>query len=317
MSGVGVPIRNYFLSRRLARGRLAFPMHLRYRRVYIFPTRQGFVFFGLLLTILFESINHNNNLGFLLTFLLGGMAFVSILHTYRNISGLVLLSARATPVFTGQPAHFEISLRASGRDRRGLSFSFGDGERITIDLEADSRTVVAVPHPTVRRGRLLPDQLYVATTYPLGLFRGWSVLFVDASCLVYPKPIAGPMVTTRGTDGEDSRGESGGEGVDDFAGLAAYQLGDPLQHISWKSFSRGQGLHTKKFEGQLAKTIYFDPDALGGDLEFRLSRTCHMILMAESMFMVYGLKVGSKIIEPGQGGSHRRLCLRTLALAGR
>lgn len=317
MSSLSAPIRNFFLSRRLARGRLVFPINLRHNRVYVFPTRQGFVFFALLLAILFGSLNHNNNLGFLLTFLLGGMAFVSIFHTYRNVSGLTLISAKVLPVFAEQMAHFEFNLKAPGHDQYGVSFYFADGERVTIDLVAGSRGVVTVPHKTDARGILAPSQLYVSTNYPLGLFRGWSVLFVDATCLVYPKPIPGPMVTDHGVTGEESEGETGGEGVDDFIGLAHYQPGDPLQRISWKSYSRGQGLHTKEFEGQLGKTVYFDPDVLGGkDLEFKLSRICHMILSAEAMRISYGLKLGNRIIEPGQGGSHKRKCLRALSMVG-
>lgn len=318
MSSLSISIRNYFLARRLARGRLVFPIHLRHNKVYVFPTRQGFVFFVLLFAILFGSLNHNNNLGFLLTFLLGGMAFVSIFHTYRNINGLTLVSAKAKPVFAGQAAQFEINLKAPDHDQYAVSLYFGGGDPVTTNLKAGSRSLVTVPHETDERGPLAPRQLYVSTTYPLGLFRGWSVLFVDATCLVYPKPIAGLMITVQSVKDDVSEGEAGGEGVDDFAGLAAYQPGDSLQRVSWKTYSRGQGLHTKVFEGQMGSTLYFDPDKLGGrSMEYKLSRICHMILEAEAMHMSYGLKVGTRIIEPGQGGSHKRLCLSALAMAGK
>lgn len=317
MSSFSAPIRNLFLARLLARGRLAFPIRLRHRRIYVFPTRQGFVFFALLLAILFGSMNHNNNLGFILTFLLGGISFVSIFHTYRNLSGLTLISAKAAPVFAEQVAQFKIRLQPPGHDQQALSFCFADGEHTTVDLPAGSKGLVTVPHVTFERGVLEPSQLYVSTTYPLGLFRGWSVLFVGASSLVYPMPISGPMISAHGKDEDVSKGETGGEGVDDFAGLAAYQPGDPLQRISWKSYSRGQGLHTKQFEGQSGKTFYFDPDTVGGrDLEYKLSRICHMILKAEAMHISYGLKLGNRIIEPGYGGRHKRLCLHALAMVG-
>ena len=109
----------------------------------------------------------------------------------------------------------------------------------------------------------------------------------------------------------------GGAGVDDFAGLETYQRGDPLQHISWKTLSRGQGLYTKKFEGQLGKTLYFNPDILPGrDFETKISRICHMVRTAEAIRRPYGLKIGTKVIAPDLGGPHKRLCLRELALTG-
>ncbi|MBU1231966.1 MAG: DUF58 domain-containing protein, partial [Proteobacteria bacterium] len=170
---------------------------------------------------------------------------------------------------------------------------------------------------TAERGLLRPDILSVSTTYPLGLFRCWSLLYLDAQCLVYPRPVSGPTITAHGLTKDDNEGKSGGPGVDDFAGLKNYQPGDPLQHLSWKSFSRGQGLQRKVFEGQAGETIYFDLDALPGqDLEWKLSRICHMILQAEAHRMAYGLRTGNHLIEPALGGRHKRSCLRRLALIG-
>ncbi|MFP4476560.1 MAG: DUF58 domain-containing protein [Desulfatibacillaceae bacterium] len=317
MSLLVEPLRNLFIQRALKRKRLAFPVRLHSGRVYVFPTSQGFVFFAILLAMLLGSVNRNNNLGFILTFLLGGMAFVSIFHTFRNIHGITLVHARAKPVFAGQKATFDILVRAPGHERRACSFHFLNDEQVLLDLPGGRDTLVRVPHGTDRRGVLEPTLLYVSTNYPFGLFRGWSTLMVDATCLVYPRPVAGPMITSRGSAEEDSEGESGGPGVDDFAGLASYQPGDPMQRISWKAYSRGQGLYTKKFEGVKGTSIYFDPDALSGhDLEKKLSRISHMVLTAEAMRLSYGLRLGSTVIEPGSGGAHKRECLRRLALFG-
>jgi uncharacterized protein (DUF58 family) len=102
--------------------------------------------------------------------------------------------------------------------------------------------------------------------------------------------------------------------VDDFTGLEGYRPGDPLQHISWKTLSRGQGLYTKKFEGARGRTLFFNPEALPGrDQEWKLSRVCHMVLAAEARRISYGLQLGVRIIGPGSGGSHKRKCLRELA----
>lgn len=318
MSSQAETVRNYFMSRLPARDRHALPVKLHGRRIYVFPTRQGFIFFAMLGTLLFGSVNHNNNLGFIMTFLLGSMALVSIFHTYLNVSGLTLISARAKPVFAGQQAVFEISAKSPGFSRQALSFYFPGGKRAVLNFRQNSRLTVEVSHNTEKRGLLKPGILYISTTYPLGLFRSWSTLLIDTSCLVYPKPVPGPIISEPGQQNEDNEGETGGAGVEDFSGLETYQRGDPLQHISWKTFSRGQGLYTKKFEGQQGKTIYFNPDTLAGmNLEMKLSRLCYMILKAEAIQIPYGLKLGSHVIPPGVGGPHKRQCLRELALAGR
>ena len=292
------------------------PIQLRHRRLYVLPTRYGLLFFGILLAILVGAINHNNNLAFILAFLLGGISFISIFHTFRNLSGLTLVSARAVPVFAGQPASFNVCIKNPGPVRWSLAFTFSGTLPVVTDLGAGEQQTITVSHATEKRGLLKPAKLSIATVYPLGLFRCWSSLNLDIHCLVYPRPVPGASVTAHGLATDDDSGESGGPGVEDFAGLKNYHPGDPLQHISWKSFSRGQGLQTKVFEGQIGRSLYFDLESLpGDDLEWKLSRICHMILKAESLRLNYGLKLGSQLIEPNLGGSHKQTCLRILALA--
>ena len=45
------------------------PVTLVQRRIFILPSRQGYVFAGVLLVLLVASINYNLSLGYLLTFL--------------------------------------------------------------------------------------------------------------------------------------------------------------------------------------------------------------------------------------------------------
>jgi hypothetical protein len=56
------------------------------------------------------SINYNNNLGFLLTFLLGSLGLTAMMHTFAMLYGLRLTAATATPVFAGTPVEIEISV---------------------------------------------------------------------------------------------------------------------------------------------------------------------------------------------------------------
>lgn len=300
---------------RLSPGRCGIPLWRGGYRVSL--TGSGLVFFGMLAALLIGSMNHNNNLGYLLTFLLGSMALMSVLHAFRNLAGFKVTSIQAAPVFAGQSATFRVTVSTGGQACPGISFSLPGGKPAEVSLEEESRQIVSVRCPAVKRGLLEISALETATAYPLGFFRIRSIVQVKGSCLVYPKPVPGPLVTASGPGDSESEGETGGAGVEDFSRLAAYERGDPLQHISWKAYSRGQGLYTKKFEGQQGRTLYFDPGILPGkDLEMKLARVCFMIVKADAMRLVYGLKIGGKVIPPGNGGSHRRRCLSELALFG-
>src|SRR5690606_14124150 len=60
------------------------------RRVYIFFTRPGLLFLITLVVMLLGAVNYTNSMAYLLTFLLGSLLLVCILHTHRNLRGLVV-----------------------------------------------------------------------------------------------------------------------------------------------------------------------------------------------------------------------------------
>ena len=75
-------------------------VELVHRRVYIVPTRLGWFFGGTLIVLLIGSINYALSLGFALTFLLGGLGLVGMVHTARNLARIAVSAGRAEPVFT-------------------------------------------------------------------------------------------------------------------------------------------------------------------------------------------------------------------------
>lgn len=291
------------------------PVTLDRHRVYIFPTRQGFVFILVLVAMLAGSINYNNNLGFLLVFLLGGMALVSMLHTYRNILGLQVMSVSAGPVFAGDDAVFDMRVRSGGHDRKVLALSAAGSPDTKTDLQANADQAVPVIMPAHQRGLLRPESFTLSTVYPLGLFCAWTVLRPGAACTVYPAPIGGAMAMRTDDSKKGDRQKGIRSGSDDFKGLKAYQPGDAFQHIAWKALSRGQGLFTKDFGGAKGRrAVVFDFFALrSDDTEFRLSRLCAMILQASLENRQYGLALPGKTIPPDSGSAHRHQCLTALA----
>ena len=78
------------------------------RRIFIVPTRFGFVYAGFLFLILLGAINYSNSLGHVLCFLLGSLGLVSMLHTYRNLAKIELKQAHAKPIFCGQEINFKL-----------------------------------------------------------------------------------------------------------------------------------------------------------------------------------------------------------------
>src|SRR5690242_8829811 len=92
-------------------------VELNQRRVYILPTRAGLGFAALLLALLVGSINYSLGLGFGLTFVAAACALVDMVQTYRNLAHLHLRPGRASAVFAGEDAPFELLL--ANRTRLG------------------------------------------------------------------------------------------------------------------------------------------------------------------------------------------------------
>jgi uncharacterized protein (DUF58 family) len=261
------------------------------------------------------SVNYNNNLGFLLTFLLVSMAFVSITHTYKNISGFKLISSSTKPVFAGQQAPFDFIAQDSGTDRSGIGFSFSKEKAVIFNLVKGSNIRLRVGTHASSRGMLRPGTLLIYSDYPLGLFRVQSHLHLDLECLVYPQPLIGKVKPVAVRSTADANGDFSGSGSDDFQGLKGYLPGDPLQRISWRASSRGLGLFTKDFKGQYGESFYLDWYSLKGpDPEQKLSLLCYAVLQAQQHKLIYGLRLPGKTVEPGNGQIHKNRCLKTLAL---
>lgn len=306
------------------------PSQLIRRRVYILPTREGFIFSVVLLTMLLGAINYNNNMAYLLTFLLGSVFMVAILHTYRNLAGLIITSSSPKPVFAGETAIFPLLINnRSGQIRPSLSLVCKpkrnkklknittQGLPVLTDIPADQLHVVEIRKPANQRGLLVLGRIIIATRYPLGLFRAWSYFDIDKFCVVYPRPDGSrqlpPPMTAR------EQGLSGIKaGADDFAGFRYYHPGDSVRNIAWKALAREQPLLVKRFSGEGNRTLMLNWDSVSRmpDTESRLSQLCLWILQAEREGMAYGLDIPRTHIEPDQGILHRNRCLEVLACYG-
>jgi uncharacterized protein (DUF58 family) len=291
-------------------------MELRRTDITVRPTQHGFLFLGILIAMLLGSINYNNNAGFILVFLLGGMAIISLFHSYNNLVGLTLTPRHVHPVFKGDTAVFPVELRGDSIQGKTLFFKIGDTAPIAFSKEAGDSAPVALRLPSSQRGYLVPGDIELTSVYPFGLFRLKATIPLPARGIVYPAPVPGTFPLGFAGDMEEGRKESSRLGPDDFQGLKPYIPGNPIGHIAWKTLSRGQGLFIKDFTAETGNDIWMDLSLIKkGSLEERLSMICHRILESERQQQRYGLRLGTAFSrQPARGETHRHRCLKALAL---
>ena len=300
---------------RMVGGNTTIPVTLGLRNIYILPTGYGLLYLTGLTAMLIGSINYNNNLGFLLTFLLGSLGLTAMLHTYGMLYGLRLTAAVATPVFAGETMAVDIVLAEVKRSRTALHWFFHSAPPVIVNLSPDGPTRVRIHAATANRGWFSPPQLRIACNYPLGLFRAWARINTNVCEVVYPQALIGPVPTTESPVDHGEEGSLSVKGTDDFLGLSAYQPGDPPQRIHWQAFSRGRGLFVKQFAGQANAGMMLDMQQIKGhDVEKKLSILCFHVLSADRQRLRFGLKLIGQDIPPDIGKVHRDRCLRILAL---
>ena len=292
------------------------PVNIHRRRIYIVPTRMGFIFGFLVLMMLLGSMNYMNSLAFVLTFLLASMGLVTMHHTHRNLLNLSISSGQHNAVFAGQDAIYKIHLdNASATERYSLAVHWVEDDPVELlDVAGHRRCTAELSLPTSNRGRLPAPRFTIHTTFPLGLFYAWCHVELDMHCLVYPTPADNRL------QAPPTRGDKGGKhhenrGQEDFAGLRDYQRNDSPGLIHWKAYPRNRQLVVKQFSDPQSDTLWLDWASLEGlDTEKRLSQLCRWVLDAHRCGRHYGLRLPDQEIAPACDENHRHHCLEQLAL---
>ncbi len=296
----------------------AAPFRLGQRRIFILPTRAGLLFAAALAVMLIGAINYNLALGHALVFLLVGLGMVGMIHTFRNLHGLVVSPGRCLPVFAGETAYFELILDNDRRTpRQALELEAEPGQTVVTAVGRLQITPIRIPVHAASRGWLALPRVRLATRYPLGLFTAWAYLQPAMRSLVYPRPIAAPLPTASPLPVDGERCGDGGR--EDFAGFRERQPADSPRHVAWKASARQAGdgaLLIKQFSGGAELDLTLDWQQTDDSLpvDTRLGILTGWLLAAEAAGRPCGLRLPDQEIPPGSGDSHRRHCLEALAL---
>lgn len=302
----------------------------RKQRIYIMPTRHGLLFGLMLFAMLIGAINYNNSMAYILTFLLGSLSLVTILHTYRNLAGMVINEAPPLPVFSGELAkfplildnrnrhiRFAITFIRSSKKKWRLNQTSTNSHITTCNIDQNQLERIEVPVRSLHRGLLKAGRIKVYTIFPLGLFTAWSTIDVKQACLVYPKPEGQKSLPP--VDLTESTGIQGKySGTDDFTGFRNYQAGDSIKNIAWKVYAQQKGLFVKRFIGSGSDKLHLRWNDVSHlpDIESRLSQLCCWLIEAESQSLQYGLNIPEVSLGTGHGEKHLHLCLASLAKYG-
>lgn len=299
-------------------------------RIYILPTKFGYLLAFILFVMLLGAINYSNSMAHLLVFLLVSLCHIAMLYTHKNIAKIKLKYASAEPVFMGESAQFNVVLdnqsdndvyqvklalkKASSAKQSWFSFLSGFENKNTLPhIQARQTATATVQRKPIKRGYQALGKVRISSHFPLGLFVSWTQFDSSDTVLVYPRPIGElPLPSSLG-DGEQSISSSS-PGHDDFAGFKKYRSGDPHHAIAWKSLAKNDVLRTKQFTTAQNQRCIIRWEDAQGYTEVRLSQLCKWLVEADKQQCSIRLELPKQIIDFGVGQQHLQSCLTALAL---
>jgi len=315
---VALTLTQRFSLKRFTRGEPAYlrEIELNHRRIFILPNKAGLSLAVVILLMLIASINYNNSLGFIFTFLLAAAAQTSTFYAYKNLSGLLISPTKSTPCFANDQLEINLHLIEPNQRERWQITASHLGQQQTFNLLADSQTLLSLPIKVNQRGWYKPETITFSTSFPFGLFKAWSPLLFKHAILVYPQAIDSGLNYQLDSKDQINGGIiSAASGTDDFAGLKPYQTGQSYRHINWKAFAAEKGIYSNEFSAEQSADIYLDWLSCADlDPESKISQLCYWVLSCEKKGLSYGLRLPGVELTPNNGNNHQALCLKQLAL---
>lgn len=292
---------------------------LTHKGIFILPSRFGLAWIGLIILLYLFGTNYQNNLVIGMSLLLASLFHTCIIYSYKNLAGLSFKAQLSGDVYAGKPHAFAIMLTHDSQDNptrhQQICLQFAK-EQHTRLIHADEQTTALVNVSAPHRGILTPGRITVWSNFPLGLFRAWSYVDLGISQIVFASPKQ-TEIQLSGHYIEDEQAEHGKQrpGVDDYKGLKDYVPGESLKQVAWKQWAQDKGMLTKEFSEPEGQPVWLSLASCSGtDLEDKLSRLAYQVNTLSQKQQVFGLILGSQVIEQQSGEAHRLTCQKAISL---
>ncbi len=289
-------------------------INLEQKSTYILPTGAGFLLLLIVLLMIIAATNYQNNLAFLLTFLIVSIGLVSIIISFKNLQGLNLNLVEAQSVFLEDKLTIKIQCKSQFEQNHfTIGLGVSNKKLCYFDIKKEQPFDLILTIDTTYRGWVKLPKLIASSRFPFGLFNIWSWFQFESLILVYPKAIKPPEMATQGNS-DDENGSKKSIGGDELFGLKDYQAGDLVSRIDWKALAREKGLLTKEFVTLQSQDLAFDwHDYVNVNGELRLSYLCFLVVAASKKNVSFSLNLPTKYFAINHGEQHKQTCLLALA----
>lgn len=328
----------------LKRSKVNKEVTLTQKRIYIFLSKEGFLYGMLLLITFIAGVNYANNLILGMCFYLASILVICIHFTYAQLSGLHikmldiadaecgdLVRVRLQISATGSKPHRQILLEfqnevvsspmskteTNTETEKETQFDATNIKRKELLASVLEQTIVSFYLPATRRGQFVLPRLTISSVYPLGVLKTWTYILFHNHAWVWPNKLSFPSY---GSDTAKAHSESNitgqKKGSDEFDKLDTYQLGESLARVSWKHLASGKGMITKHFADPMGKDVILDYHNMpASHHENKLRQLSYAVQALSKTNTPFALKTPFGALTLNTGDIHLAQCLLILAKA--
>jgi len=268
------------------------------------------------LVIFILAANYSNNLLLFISLILLTLFINSSWLGWLQVRKFSINTLQLEPIYAEQTGTIKVQV-ANEKAKQSLAITINLPQlnsEIPLPINKEKLFTVTLNIQQLKRGCFSINNIQLATTYPLALWR-WQKNFAQQATLwVYPTPKGKqPLPKPQAKQGTYLKREQG-----DFSHVRTYQRGDSLNHIAWKQMARTGQVMTKEFDGGegLRQTVLTFQALKTPDTEARLSQLCRWIVDCHQRQLKYSLALPNKTIAAAQGEAHKECCLQALAQFG-
>ena len=276
---------------------------LHHKNLWIVPTSSGVWLLFFWFILLLASVNYQNNLGFIMVFVIAVVGVLSILMSFFNLKQRTFQLQREQWLFANQRSQLEIYSKAPKKTyRMGWSIAGEQGLCPTLEDEA-----LKLPFTPKARGKQRLPHIELGSLFPFGWLHARLRWQIEESVLVFPEPIIGPKQQAF------TESEIGG-GQPEPHYPREYTPGDPLKNIQWKRAHPHKPLSVLSTSTQDSEELLSYKAYPGVPFETMLSYLTAAVLAHHQGHEAFALELPSITLGPDQGLDFTRECLHALAI---
>jgi uncharacterized protein (DUF58 family) len=196
----------------------------------------------LILITFIAGINYANNLILGFCFLISAILCISFYLSFKQLHGVTIEVIVDEVGKVNEAFKVTVILQQHRASPKFLNFKFDD--QLLPFLFQDKQQRVELNFIPQKRGKFSIPPIQIYSTYPLGLVRAWTYIYLTHDYWIAPEAKSGVQYS-------HIQANTGEPDLDEFKELRNFKIGDSLQSISWKQAARGQGLFVKQFEDLL------------------------------------------------------------------